>query len=134
MELPIRNAHQMIAAMRPQLQEGAFVFCSTNDVAQIALCSQRAVGMFVEAEGRSFILKLAEAQSLGFKCDLPMRQITLQVHSALDGVGLTAAVATKLAQRAIPCNMVAAYCHDHLFVPANLAEEALSALLELQSS
>ncbi|QOF70735.1 ACT domain-containing protein [Aminobacter sp. SR38] len=62
-----------------------------------------------------------------------MRRITLNVYSALDGVGLTAAVATALARHAIPCNMVAAYHHDHAFVPAARAEAALASLEELCS-
>lgn len=55
-------------------------------------------------------------------------RITLMVHSALEGVGLTAAVATALAQRGIACNVVAGFHHDHLFVPRARAEEALEAL------
>jgi hypothetical protein len=46
-----------------------------------------------------------------------MACLTLRVHSALDGVGLTAAVASALAEIGIPCNMVAAFHHDHAFVP-----------------
>ena len=62
-----------------------------------------------------------------------MRCITLQVHSALDGVGLTAAVAGALAAQGIACNMVAAYHHDHAFVPEAQAEAALAVLLALQA-
>jgi hypothetical protein len=63
-----------------------------------------------------------------------MRQITLRVHSALDGVGLTAAVASALSDAGIPCNMVAAFHHDHVFVPSSLAAAALDALRKLQAS
>ncbi|AUW47259.1 ACT domain-containing protein [Rhizobium leguminosarum] len=61
-----------------------------------------------------------------------MRQITLNVNSALDGVGLTAGVAGCLAEAGIPCNMVAAYHHDHIFVPAGLADRASHLLETLQ--
>jgi len=64
----------------------------------------------------------------------PMRQITLNVFSSLDGVGLTAAVAMALAEVGIPCNMVAANHHDHVFVPSDRAEEAMACLLGLQRS
>ena len=60
-------------------------------------------------------------------------RITLTVHSALEGVGLTAAVAGALAERGIACNVVAGFHHDHLFVPRERAEEALEALRELAS-
>ena len=57
-----------------------------------------------------------------FKC------ITLSVHSSLDAVGLTAAVATKLTQSNISANVVAAYYHDHVFVASKDAEQALADL------
>ena len=53
-------------------------------------------------------------------------RITLTVHSALDGVGLTAAVAGGLAGAGIACNVVAGYHHDHLFVPWERRDEALA--------
>ncbi len=53
-------------------------------------------------------------------------RITLMVHSALEGVGLTAAVSGALAQAGIACNIVAGYYHDHLFVPRERCEEALA--------
>ncbi|MFO6447975.1 ACT domain-containing protein [Erythrobacter sp. NE805] len=58
-------------------------------------------------------------------------RVTLKVHSALDGVGLTAAVATALAGRGIACNVVAGFHHDHLFVPWDRREEAVEALTRL---
>jgi hypothetical protein len=124
----IRETTAMIAAMSPHLRPGEFVFCSTVDPALAAACSKTALGMFMEAEGHSFILPAADAGSLGLDCSMPMRSITLEVHSALDGVGLTAAVSRALADAGIPCNMIAAYHHDHVFVPTAAAERALAAL------
>ena len=76
------------------------------------------------------ILPQDTAQALRL-AGLPMRRITLSVHSALDGVGLTAAVAGALAEAGIACNMVAAFHHDHAFVPADDAEPALAVLRAL---
>ncbi|MEJ2457732.1 MAG: ACT domain-containing protein [Novosphingobium sp.] len=64
---------------------------------------------------------------------LPMARIVLEVHSALDGTGLTAAVSGGLAEAGIPCNMAAAYHHDHAFVPLGDAERALPILRRLQA-
>ena len=58
-------------------------------------------------------------------------RITLTVHSALDGVGLTAAVSGALAAAGIACNVVAGFHHDHLFVPWERRAEALASLLAL---
>ena len=50
--------------------------------------------------------------------------LTLDVHSSLDAVGLTAAVSRTLADHDIPCNVLAGYHHDHLLVPIDRADEA----------
>lgn len=131
-DAPVREANAMIAGMAPEMADGAFVFCITSDPAVAAACAVQAVSKFVEAEGDSFILPLPEAERLGFDCSLPMRMITLTVHSALDGSGLTAAVSSELATLNIPCNMVAAFCHDYLFVPDQCADRAFEALVALQ--
>ncbi len=54
------------------------------------------------------------------------------MHSDLQAVGLTAAVATALAEAGISCNVVAAAYHDHLFVPVESASQAIAALRTLQ--
>ena len=58
-------------------------------------------------------------------------RITLTIHSSLEAVGLTAAVAAALAARGISANMIAAVHHDHVFVPWERREEAMTALREL---
>jgi uncharacterized protein len=62
----------------------------------------------------------------------PMRMITLTVHSSLEAVGLTAALSARLAREGIGANVVAAFHHDHIFVPSADAESALTALKALQ--
>jgi hypothetical protein len=117
----IRDGTAMVRAMRPERVPGAFAFVSMTAEAAAPLMS-RARGVFVEEEGVSLLLPVAEDASDA------MAQITLQVHSALDGVGLTAAVAGALAAEGIPCNMIAATHHDHVFVPVALADRAVAVL------
>jgi hypothetical protein len=50
------------------------------------------------------------------------------VHSSLEAVGLTAAVAGALTAAGISANVVAAFHHDHVFVPADRAEAAMAQL------
>jgi len=121
----------MLSGMTPTLTAGEFVFCTTREAELIARAGPTALGWFKEDEGTTLILARDEAKALGFDDAMPMRRIVLEVFSALDGVGLTAGVATALAAENIPCNMVAAYHHDHVFVPAALAEQALAVLVEL---
>lgn len=49
----------------------------------------------------------------------------------MQAVGLTAIVAEKLAAKGIGANVVAAYYHDHVFVPSEQAVEALAVLQAL---
>ena len=118
----IRDGAEMVRRMRPERVPGAFAFVSmTPEAAAPLMAGARA--MFVEAEGVSLLLPAEEGAPDA------MAQITLQVHSALDGVGLTAAVSAALAEKGIPCNMIAAMHHDHVFVPVAMAEAALGALV-----
>jgi hypothetical protein len=123
----VRDAAGMIAGMSPRLVPGCFVF-RTVQAADLAAHLPRARAMFVEDEGVSLVLPDEGGDPLA------MRQITLDVHSALDGVGLTAAVADALAAEDIPCNMIAAHHHDHIFVPEAQAERAVAALRRLARS
>lgn len=59
--------------------------------------------------------------------------LELTVYSDLQAVGFLAAVAEALAEAGVPCNAVAAYHHDHIFVPIAKAEDAISAILTLRS-
>jgi hypothetical protein len=121
----------MVAGMTPELKSGAYVFCSAGDRDWAAL---NPLAMFREPEGVSLILERGAAEAAGFPADAPMALITLNVYSALNGVGLTAAVATALAEVGIACNMVAALNHDHVFVPAERVHEAMTVLRALQAS
>lgn len=126
----VRDAGEMLAGMTPELKSGQYVFCAAGDRDWTLL---QPLAMFREAEGVSLILELGAAEAAGFPIEAPMALITLNVYSALDGVGLTAAVSGALANAAIACNMVAALNHDHLFIPAERANEALTILQDLQA-
>lgn len=128
---PVRDTQAMITGMSPVLDEKTYCFCVVTDGLSKPDAAARALASFVEEEGLSLILTAKTAADMGFEAEMAMRRITLAVHSALDGVGLTAAVAGALAEAGIACNMVAAYHHDHAFVPADDAERALAILKEL---
>jgi uncharacterized protein len=131
-EGPVRDTRAMIAGMRPVLMPGLFVFCAAP--ADMAIPPQGALAAFHEDEGLSLILPVDRARDAGLTTEPAMRLITLMVHSDLEGLGLTAAVATALAAEGIACNVVAALRHDHVFVPAAMAEPALAALERLAVS
>lgn len=126
---PVRSTRAMIAQMSPRLDERRWCFVAvTPDRAPELLGA--AIGTFREEEGVNAIVPavLAPEGAPAFV------RIVLEVNSDLEGVGLTAAVSTALAEAGIACNMVAALHHDHAFVPADRAKEALDLLLALSAS
>lgn len=125
MTAPVRERTAMLAGMAPVRNAGRYAF---RTLVQGEAVPESALGMFREAEGLSVIVPAETGDAL------PMAWITLSVHSALDGVGLTAAVSGALAEAGIACNMVAAHHHDHLFVPEEYAERAMAVLKALQAS
>lgn len=81
-----------------------------------------------EDEGLTLIAPMADLQKAGLTPLGPMARITLTIHSALEAVGLTAAVSSALAAQGISANMVAGFYHDHIFLPAQDADCALEIL------
>ncbi len=119
--------------MDPILSDREVIFCSFPDSRledKLFLCP---VGFFAEKEGITLIIDRAIAAQYKITFDATFQAITLNVHSSLEAVGLTAAVAGRLASHGISANVVAAYYHDHIFVPADDAKRALAVLRTLQA-
>lgn len=119
----------LLRSMSPQLNDGEYVFCSINDRSQLQDCE--VLGSFHEREGLSVIITRQQAERLGLGFDYVAAWITLNVHSALQAVGLTAAFAGALGQAGISCNVIAGYYHDHLFVGQADAGRAMQVLQQL---
>lgn len=125
----------LLRSMSPQLNDGEYVFCTVKDGQVPQGCE--IIGSFREREGLTLILErrqAEQAEQAGLSFDYLAAWITLNVHSALQAVGLTAAFATALGQAGISCNVIAGYYHDHLFVGLADAERALSVLRQLAAN
>ena len=122
----------MIAGMAPRFEDRRwrFVVVSPDHAPELL---GAAIGTFRENEGVTAIVPSELADELGIEGP-DFARITLMVHSDLEGVGLTAAVSGALADAGIACNMVAAFHHDHAFVPWAYGEKGLAVLQELSSS
>jgi len=127
---PVSDRRAMIAAMDPLLDGQAWCFVTAEDPAQAIELMRGALATFREDEGLSLVVPAEAAAACGIAA-APFARITLQVHSALEGVGLTAAVSSALAEAAIACNVIAACRHDHVFVPLARADEAMVILARL---
>lgn len=120
----------LLASMTPELLAGTYVF------ATLAPEARRPEGIdpimvFREREGTTLIVTEEAAGAAGLPASFRCRMITLNIHSSLEAVGFLAAITARLATAGMGVNPVSAFYHDHLFVPADRAEEALHLLLEL---
>lgn len=116
---------KLLRNMCPELHPGRYVFTTVAGEPPAGL---RPVATVTEAEGVTLVLAKGAADAAGLNHDYEAAWITLRVHSALDAVGLTAAVAGALAEAGLSCNVVADFHHDHLFVPYERAAEAMAVL------
>jgi len=86
-----------------------------------------------EDEADTIVATVERAAAEGWPHHFVAAWLTLDVHSALEAVGLTAAFSAALAAAGIPCNVLAAYHHDHVLIPADRADEAVTALESLRA-
>ena len=125
-----RDLEILLRDMAPERRPGRYVFTSAAAIPPAA----RPIVTVVEDEGITMVVAQDEADRLGLAYDVVLAMITLRVHSALDAVGLTAAVATALADAGISANVVAGHFHDHVFVPIDDADRAVATLEQLAAS
>jgi hypothetical protein len=125
----ITNIEVLLKEMRPVLDTTDYVFstkeCSKIDENIIALDP---IATFLESEGMTVIVTKMNADKHNLSYDAIFKKITLEVHSNLEAVGLTAAISAALASQSISANVVAAYYHDHIFIQKDKADIALEIL------
>lgn len=129
----ITDLEVLLQNMEPQIREGEFVFCTVESKDYELVAKLKPIASFLEDEGMTLVLDKCIAEQHGYRYESTFKAITLTVHSSLDAVGLTAAVANKLASKGISANVIAAYYHDHVFVQADKAELAVAALKEFHA-
>ena len=124
----IRNLSELLRNMNPVLHPESMAFCACEQI------PESAVGHFREHEGTTVILPVSEAQRLRLEVRFRAAWITVTVESDLEAIGFLAEVTRGLAESGIPCNVLSAIHHDHLFVPVNLAGSAMNTLRRLQAN
>lgn len=119
---------ELLRTLEPVLVEGDFVYASVDDPQGLPV-----LATVVEAEGTTVVLQQGDADAAGLTYELVLAWITLNVHSSLEAVGLTAAFSHALGQAGISCNVLAGFFHDHILVPTDRADEAMQVLRALSS-
>lgn len=123
------NLQKLLKEMKPELNGGEYVYCVANSKEHAI--SLDPLFLFLEKEGVTMILPKDKADSMDLSYPTVCAWITLTVHSSLEAVGLTAAFSSALTDANISCNVVAAFFHDHIFVPVKDAQRAMKVLNKL---
>ncbi len=116
-----RDLARLLQGLRPKLYPERYSFAETAD----PTLRDGQFALIREDEG----LTLVQPDPNG-----AWARISLEVHSSLEAVGLTAEISSRLTEKGISANIVAALNHDHLFVPWDRRGEALAVLRSLQGS
>lgn len=128
--MAIKNLEQLLSDLKPRLKSGVFVFCSVQNIP----AGLSPLSIFKEEEGLSIICHQSDADTYKLHYDGLMKMITLDVYSSLDAVGMTAVISKALTDVSISANVVAAYHHDHVFVPLEKAEKAVKVLTQISQN
>lgn len=125
-----KDLAKLLGGMSPRLHDEIYVFATVPPGKSLP-SSLQPIMVFRETEGLTVVLPEAEAQGAGIDGVFRCRMITLNIHSSLEAVGFLAAITARLAAAGIGVNPVSAFHHDHLFVPADRAQEAVALLQAL---
>lgn len=126
------NLTTLIRNMSPVLQTGEFVFSTVKNTDHIP--REDSIGEFKEPEGVTIIIDRKKAEHLNLSYEYIASWITLEIHSSLDAVGLTAIFSAELAKHKISCNVIAGYYHDHIFVDKKDENKVITVLKKLSEN
>lgn len=116
--------------MKPNLNVGEYVFTTlaSDQLDKLAIPRSDTICEFQESEGVTLVLDKQKATKYNLKFESTFAWITLEIHSSLDAIGLTAAFSNELANEGISCNVIAGYYHDHIFVGIKDGQKAVDIL------
>ena len=121
----------LLQNMEPVLNPGEYVFCTVENLSKVPEI-EKILFFFRETEAVTIVLDKVIADEWSMVYSYVASWVTLNIHSSLEAVGLTAAFANALKQENISCNVVAAYFHDHIFIAKEDAEKAMETLHALK--
>lgn len=128
------NINTLVKEMKPVLENTNYVFVTlVGNVLNESIIKLNPIATFREEEGITLVLSEEIAKKNNLDYQVLLQKITLQVHSSLEAVGLTAAISVALTKADISANVIAGYYHDHVFVPKDKAQLALKVLTELSN-
>lgn len=124
------NLSEVLKSLQVSCDDVEYGFASVKDK-QIDYDDQ-VLGTFKEDEGLTIIASKKHFETNGIQYEGPYAKLTIEVHTSLELVGLTAVLAKKLADYQISANVVAGYFHDHIFVQYAVRQKAIEAINNLK--
>jgi hypothetical protein len=118
----------MLRTLSVSVRPGSYTLVTVDEPVELGAGVDAALA---EDEGTTVVVSVHEAHRRGWPVDFEGAWLTLDVHSSLHAVGLTAAVSAALVDEGIPANMLAGYHHDHILVPVERTDDAVQALARL---
>ena len=115
--------------LTPKLLDGAFEYktISTRDFAKIGgEIPYNAVTMIKESEAVTIIVPTKKTDGEVWAW------IVNETVTSLTATRITAAFSAALNKAKIPCNVIAAYYHDHILVPYAMKDKAIAVLKEVE--
>jgi hypothetical protein len=100
---------------------------------EVAIAIRDVAGMFHEDEGLTIIASTRYLESIKLPYTGPYARITISFSSPHNVPGFTAVLIAKLAAVGIPTGVIAAYYHDHIYVPFDFRKEAVALLKNLKN-
>ncbi len=131
MTSPVHDLAKLLRTLTVSQRPGTFCIATVPPTTRLG---DGVEALMVEDEGVTAVATIERAQTEGWDHEFEAAWLTLDVYSALQAVGLTAAVAEALTEVGISCNVLAARHHDHILVPTERAEVAISAIEALAES
>lgn len=123
------DLEEMLRTLTVSVRPDRYTFLSVEEIPALG---DGIAAVLTEAEGTTVVATVERAEAEGWPVDFQAAWLTLDVHSSLEAIGLTAAFSAALGEVGIACNVLAGFHHDHLLVPADRADEAVAVLEALR--
>lgn len=130
-----QDLSKLLSTLSVEQHEGVWRFetipaDAASWVELVNLRETRGIAMlFQEREGLTVVTKANDETPAANR----WAWLELSVYSDLQAVGFLAQVAAALTDANVPCNAIAAYHHDHIFVPEMRAADAVAAIEALRT-
>ncbi len=125
------NLSEVLKSLQVSCDHVEYGFASVKDK---QINPQEVLGTFKETEGLTIIAAKNYFAEKNIPHEGPYAKLTIEIHTSLELVGLTAVLSKKLAKEKISANVIAGYFHDHIFVQYDLRQSAIDALSNLKDS